>query len=307
MTHIERLETLDLREAWRNEASDFTPWLGENLDRLGEVIGLDLDIEDTEVSVGSYYADILATDAAGNRRVLIENQLEKADHRHLGQILTYLAGLEAEVIIWIAPDFSEPHLAAIEWLNKHTIEPFAFFAVRLRVVRIGESNPASVFEVVQRPNEWERQIQAQARQTRNRLPRADERKEYWTLFLERHPDFASLGMKVNGSPSQWLSQDPEAEFVVSIYRALDGIGVFLRGRRGVPAVEFNRKFHAVRDRFQELVGDEIWGGEENAPDHPGFSVRIDMRDKENWQQAIDWHAEHAMTWLEAAKAVFPGP
>ncbi len=113
------------------------------------------------MSVGSFSADLLARNPLDGSLVLIENQLEQTDHNHLGQILTYLAGLEAQVIVWIASDFRDPHLSAIHWLNDHTVDPFAFFAVQVKAVRIGDSPIAPLFEVVAKPNGWDRKLQQQ--------------------------------------------------------------------------------------------------------------------------------------------------
>ena len=129
-TKLGRLKNVNLREAWSHEAQDFTPWLAENLDRLSTAIGIPLELEGQEVSVESFSADILARNPQNDSRVLIENQLEQTDHTHLGQILTYLAGLEAQVVIWVASSFRDPHISAVQWLNDHTVAPFAFFAVR---------------------------------------------------------------------------------------------------------------------------------------------------------------------------------
>ena len=155
-----RLEDLPPRDAWGHEAHAFTPWLAENIDRLGEAVGMELELTGQEVRVERFAADILARDPTDGSAVLIENQLEATDHTHLGQIMTYLAGLDARAVIWIAPEFREPHLSAVRWLNDHTAESFSFFAVRLRVVRIGDSPMAPVFEVVEKPNGWERRLGA---------------------------------------------------------------------------------------------------------------------------------------------------
>lgn len=143
------LEDIEARRAWAHEAHVFTPWLADNLDRLSQAVGIPLELTGREVSVGRYSADILATNPVDGSVVLIENQLEPSDHTHLGQIMTYLAGLEAQVMIWIAPTFREEHLSALRWLNQHTAENFAFFAVRLRVVRIANSPLAPLFDVLE--------------------------------------------------------------------------------------------------------------------------------------------------------------
>ena len=169
-----------MREAFAHEAHVLTPWLAANLDRISDAIGVPLEDADTEVAVEGFAADILAHDPANGRKVLIENQLEASDHTHLGQIMTYLAGLEASVMVWIAPAFREPHLAAIRWLNEHTVEPFAFFAVRLRVVRIGQSELAPLFEVVERPNDWERAVHRAVVSSESDMSAFYN--EYWSAF-----------------------------------------------------------------------------------------------------------------------------
>ncbi len=129
------LEDAELRDVWRNEAHNFTPWLAENLDCLSEVLGIELVYVDTEVGIGPnrFRADIVARDPLDNI-VLIENQLDDADLQHLGQVLAYLAGLNANTVIWIARRFDEAYLSAIRWLNDHTAAPFAFLAIQIRVV-----------------------------------------------------------------------------------------------------------------------------------------------------------------------------
>ena len=160
-----KLEEVDLRQAWPHEARSFTPWLSENIEMLSSVIGIPLELEGQEVAVEQFSADILARNPRDDSRVLIENQLEQSDHGHIGQIMTYLAGLDVNTVIWIAASFREPHLSAIRWLNDHTIEPFAFFAIKLSIVRIADSPMAPVFEVVVKPNTWERQLQSISKET----------------------------------------------------------------------------------------------------------------------------------------------
>ena len=123
------LKNVNLREVWGHEANDFTPWLAANIERLSKAIGVPMELEETEVDVERFSADVVARNPSDDSRVLIENQLEVSDHTHLGQILTYLAGLEARTVVWIARKFHESHRSAIRWLNDHTVETFAFFAV----------------------------------------------------------------------------------------------------------------------------------------------------------------------------------
>jgi hypothetical protein len=153
MASLGRLEPVQLREVWPNEASDFTPWLAENLDVLGQAVGLALELRQREHPVGRYALDLLLEDARG-RVVIVENQLEQTDHTHLGQLLTYCAGAKADVVIWIAQSITEEHAAALEWLNDNTVVGVGFFGIELEALRIADSVPAPHFKLVVRPNDW---------------------------------------------------------------------------------------------------------------------------------------------------------
>lgn len=197
-----QLVDLAPREAWKHEAHAFTPWLADNIELLSQAVGIPIELEGQEVRVDTFAADILGRNSLDDTIVLIENQLEVSDHTHLGQILTYLSGLDARTVIWISPQFREPHLSAIRWLNQHTDDEFAFFAVRLRVVRIGDSPFAPIFEVLEKPSGWERDLKAAAKSAANDSDITRRRLAYWRRSLERHPDLAEFGLRVTGTTSQ---------------------------------------------------------------------------------------------------------
>ena len=286
------LQDVDLRAAWPHEATDFTPWLAENVERLAKAIGLpSLELEGREVSVEGFSADILARIPSDDSRVLIENQLENADHSHLGQILTYLAGLEAQTVIWIAKNFREPHLSAVRWLNEHTTDTFAFFAVRVRVVRIGNaSSPvAPLFEVLERPNEWNRQVQAAKESGDNsRLSELRKfRKDFWQSYVQSHPEdielrpghlSANMYHRIGGMViSQWLGQS--------------GVGIYMRAKDRRYSEEQSRKADMLAEILQEEFREEL--GSRTSFDrsdftHPGLSFPIDANDRANWPQMINW-------------------
>ena len=154
--NLGRLERVDLRKVWLGEASDFTPWLAqeENLALLGDTIGLDLAWEATEKDVGPFRADILCRDTTTNAWVLIENQLERTDHSHLGQLLTYAAGLKAVTIVWIARHITEEHRAALDWLNEITRKGSTSLALRSSCGASAIRSIAPKFNVVSQPNDW---------------------------------------------------------------------------------------------------------------------------------------------------------
>ena len=160
-----KLTRVDLRDIWTREADDFTPWLAreENLGILGETLGIDLELEAQEKAVGPFRADVLCKDIGNGTWVLIENQLERTDHTHLGQLLTYASGLEAVTIVWIAARFTDEHRSTLDWLNRITDDSFRFFALEIELWRIGESPTAPKFNVVSKPNDWSRSVAQAAR------------------------------------------------------------------------------------------------------------------------------------------------
>ena len=177
-----RLEKVELRTAWSSESGDFTPWLAmdENLELLGDTIGLDLELEAQEKSVGPFRADILCKETTTGNWVLIENQLERTDHTHLGQLLTYAAGLEAVNIVWVAERFTEEHRATLDWLNEITDDRFNFFGLEVELWRIGGSNMAPKFNVVSKPNDWTKTISGAAAHFQS--AELNERKQLWVEY-----------------------------------------------------------------------------------------------------------------------------
>lgn len=173
-------EIHDLRTVWPHEALDFTRWLAEdeNMSLLSDAIGLDLTAEETESDVGNFSADILATETGSDRKVIIENQLEDSNHDHLGKLITYASGKSAQIVIWLVKRAREEHRSAIEWLNNHTDEDIGFFLCEIKLYRIGNSDPAVKFEVIERPNDWARGIRSSGPITPARQSKLD----YWTNF-----------------------------------------------------------------------------------------------------------------------------
>lgn len=178
------------RDVWTSEAGDFTPWLAENLDVLADELGMSLTVVSVEASVGQFRLDIQATSGDGDV-VIIENQLERTDHAHLGQLLSYASGLEAATVVWVAPAFRDEHRRTLDWLNERTDARVEFFGVEISVVQIGEDGPrAPVFTVVARPNGWQKDVR-----DRNGMPAAP----ITPLNAERQDLFAEVLTAVNAA------------------------------------------------------------------------------------------------------------
>ena len=156
MTQLGKLEKVDLRKVWTHEARDFSAWLAQekNLNALGETIGVELSLIGTEVDVGRYRIDILATDSNTDHKVVIENQLEPTNHDHLGKVITYAAGLDAKYLVWIVKEVLPEHQKAIEWLNEYLDEEIRIFLIRIEVWQIGNSAYAPKFEIISAKNDW---------------------------------------------------------------------------------------------------------------------------------------------------------
>jgi hypothetical protein len=204
VVELGRLEHLPAREVWPNEARDFTPWLLANGDHLAEALGTELEFRVAEHPVGGFSLDLMGRDLARNNVLIVENQLGGTDHVHLGQILTYAAGTDAATIVWVATAFREEHRQALDWLNEKTVEDVRFFGVQVSVVRIGESPPAPVFEVVAKPNDWQKQVRTAARST-STTGKAEQYRRFWTRYLERvRTEHPTWGRRSTPQPANWM-------------------------------------------------------------------------------------------------------
>ena len=302
---LSRLEAVDIREVWPDEAQDFTPWLAEeeNLDLLGETLGIELEFEAQEKDVGDFRADILCRDTLNNSRVLIENQLERTDHSHLGQILTYAAGLEAHTVIWIAEEFREEHRAALDRLNEVTTENFQCFGIEVKVWQIGNSDHAPQFDIVSKPNDWNRTV---SRET-ERLVRADlsetylQLERFWTVFRDYMDEKESPVRCPKPAPSHYLS--------FGIGRAgfnMEGRVAFRRKDIAVHLVvtgqDAKAHFNLLKQQQAEIQTEfsEVLEWEE-LPDKASSRISLRKEDTDP-QDESDWSNQHE--WLASKLELF---
>lgn len=253
MTVLGRLECVDLRAEWTKEDRNFTPWLAqeENISLLGETLNMSLEVEQEERRVGRFSADILCRDTAtaDGDWVVIENQLETTDHSHLGQILTYAAGLEAKTCIWVAAKFHEEHRAAIDWLNEISSDEFQFFGLEIELWRIGNSPAAPKFNIVAKPNDWKRELGRSARSMEPANLTATKRLqlEFWEVLKERlagHPTLRSQ----KPLPQHWTT--------FSIGRSGMHIGAIINTREGRIGVELYLRDDNANSYFEQLEMDK---------------------------------------------------
>ena len=204
MTNLGTLkEITDLRSIWPHEALNFTPWVAENVDLLADAVGLDITVDETESSVGDFNVDIYASETGTDRKIIIENQLEDTDHDHLGKLITYASGKGADVVIWVVKHAREEHKAAVEWLNNHTDDKIGFFLCEIKLFQIGDSQIAPAFTVVERPNDWTKEI----RKTASANSTQQHRLEYWQAFNDyafSDANFSRIFNKRKPTTDHWM-------------------------------------------------------------------------------------------------------
>lgn len=204
--NLDTLRKVELRNVWPHEALDFTKWLSEepNLAMLSTAIGIELELIETESSVGSFNVDIYAQESGAGRKVIVENQLEDTNHDHLGKVITYAAGKGAEVVVWVVARARDEHRQAIEWLNQHTDNDFGFFLVEIELWSIGDSLPAPRFNVVEQPNEWTKAIKlSEGLSDTERV-----KLSYWTKYREvaqGSPEFLKAFSPQKPSKDHWTT------------------------------------------------------------------------------------------------------
>ena len=196
-----KLSYVDPRIIWPNEAIDFTPWLANQIIRLGESLGMELELEQQEAEVGDFSVDILAKDLGTRQPVIIENQLTNTDHDHLGKLLTYAGGIAAQTVIWVALSIREEHRQALEWLNQVTGTNVNFFGVVIEIFKIDDSKPAYRFRPVVFPNEWQKT--RKARTEHDISSRARAYKSFFQALIDELREKHHFTGARAGQPQNW--------------------------------------------------------------------------------------------------------
>lgn len=287
-----KLQRVDLREVWDNESRSFTPWLAlpENISLLGESIGLELEVQAQERSIGPFRADIVCKDLGTDKTVLIENQIEMTDHNHLGQLLTYAAGLDAAVVVWIAKEFAAEHRAALDWMNERMAGNAHFFGVEVEVLKIGNSDPAPRFNVVCRPNDWQDQVRRGGADLsdNDRL-----RMEYWSAldtYLKRNGSVLRCGKISSGG---WQG-------VRSVVRGYN-CGFWLGLQDNWVSVSIGSGDEAQKDLLKKLFPKikkaveaesklelELYGKDQAKWCSITTGIEVDPSDRADWKRQHEW-------------------
>lgn len=299
MSKLGHLQSVELRDVWPNEAADFTPWLAEeeNLNLLAESLGLELELAGQEVNVGPFRADILCKNTMDNSWVVIENQLDKTDHWHLGQILTYSAGLDAHTVIWISRAFQDEHRAALDRLNEITNERFRYFGVEIKLWQIGNSTPAPQFEIVSNPNDWTRTVNQSTQLVEDKDLSETQllRKKYWTAFRDYLIQTGSSVQCPKLGPWSFVSTSVEGTaFSMEVWLSQKNkeIGI----RRYTEGKNAKAYFHLLMEQKQEIeeeVGESLEWAEMPTKKSSRISLcksDIDPADETDWPNQHAWIA-----------------
>ena len=307
MDKLSRLQKVDLREVWRSEAGDFTPWLAqeENIKLLGETIGIDLEVEAQEKKVGPFRADILCKDTLTDSWVLIENQLEKTDHTHLGQLLTYASGLEAVTIVWVAYKFIDEHRATLDWLNEITDDRFNFFGLEIELWRIGDSPIAPKFNLASKPNDWTKSISRVTSQLRNEslTETRQLQLDFWTKFAEALRDTGEVTSTQTPQARYWFNVaiGRAGIHISNIANTSDnriGVRIYVSGAIADSALE---QLLELRDDIEREIGSELtWNPFPEKKDKIILLDRTaDISQRQHWDEYINWLVEQTVKFKAA--------
>ena len=294
MANLGRIERIDdLRTIWPHEARDFSKWLSqeENLTQLSDAVGIDIVLEELESSVGSFSVDLYAKEEGTGRKIIIENQLEDTNHDHLGKIIPYASGKGAEVIIWIVKHARDEHKQAIEWLNQHTDEDVGFFLIEIELWKIGDSLPAPMFNIVEKPNAWTKTMKVVE-------GLSDSQKlylEYWQAFCDyafSKPEFKKLFSQRKPLAQTWYSFGVgnsifHLNATVSVQKSRLGAEIYIKNDTDTYSKFFDNKEELEREFGEKLE----WVAA--AKDCRIYASRkCDIRKDPNaWPECFDWYCE----------------
>jgi len=303
-----KIGKIDLRDVWKHEASDFTNWLAqeENFQQLAEEIGLEMQVLKTEASVGSFSADILAEEINTGKKIIIENQLEVTNHDHLGKLITYASGLEANYIIWIFREMRDEHRRAIDWLNEITDEDLNIFAIRMELWKIGDSLPAPKFNIICSPNDWAKAFKkstSSAELTDNNLIQLD----FWKNFSDYLTKTKTPFTGGTGRPQPWYAlrignSKIHLELTISVQYN------FIRTELYIPDnKELYNKLFENKTEIETAFGHTLdWREDMESARASRIQFKreeIDIKRKENHDEAYKWLLNHSIELYNSVKKI----
>lgn len=300
MVTVGKLVKVPLRSVWENEATDFTPWLLQNPDYLSDALGIEVELSASEHGVGPFSVDLIGRDTNTNDVVIIENQIEKTDHKHLGQLITYAANTDAIVVVWIAKEFTEEHRQAIDYLNALGGDSGKgrFYGIEVSAVQIGDSQPAAQFEVIARPNDAHA---SQAGAVRDLIEPAGRRllyQDFWKSYLELALK-TKPGITNRKAPQRnWFDVTKDIAglaHVALVFNKQSRINVQLYISGG--DAQLNRDLLAYLYESREAIEEQI-GAELSWESYEGkLFCRIAIYKTDEWDVSMTEHHNEMGTWM----------
>lgn len=301
---LQRLKEIkDLRKIWPHEAHDFTPWLAkdENIEILSEAVGLDISVTETESDVGDFNVDILATESGSGKKIIIENQLEDTNHDHLGKLITYASGKDADIVIWLVKHAREEHRSAVEWLNNHTDDDISFFLCEIKLYQIGNSEPAVKFDVIEKPNDWSRSLKA----SEGLSERDKTLLNFWQHFADyayEKSEFSKMFTKRKAQPQHWYdlgTKNPTSwiSLTARTQKKFLGVEIYVRNNKD----QFYQ-YQEHKEEIEKIIGCNAEWIEANKDCRILITMKGDINSgEENWPKFFDWYCENAIKMLEVIK------
>lgn len=296
---LSKLEKVDLREVWKHEALDFTNWLAkpENLELLSDEIGIDIALIRTEAIVGNFNVDILAEEENTGRKIVIENQLESTDHDHLGKIITYASGFDAEIIVWIVRSVRDEHKQAVDWLNEHTDSNINIFAIQIEVWKIANSPYAPKFQVIAKPNDWAKAVKkatTQSELSNTKLLQL----EFWTKFKELVQDKNGKIKLRKAYPQHWYDISfgfSSAHICLTVNSQSEQMTceIYIPDAKHLFSYLHDQKDKIESDLTEQLVWEEL-------PEKKASRIKLiskgNLSNQENWEQYHLWMLEKVVSF-----------
>ena len=307
MEKLAKITKVDLQEVWPHEAYDFTKWLAENISLLGEVLQIEFGNVRIEEAAGRYFVDIVADGADGESRIIIENQLEKTDHKHLGQLVTYASVLDAKHVLWIVKDFNDEHKQAIEWLNKNISEGINFFLIQVEVIQIGDSPYAPQFNVICEPNNRSRIIKSSA--SGNKISDTKLLQgEYWEQLIEyarQNPNSLNFGQRAQPQNYYNLSFGTNRAGIALTINTLKkqlGCKIWIPKEKELYDIFYNK-----RDEIESDIGKKLkWRRRDDNPQsYVEIAIDGDVTNKDDWEKFNEWFLDISDKFAKAFGSRIP--
>ena len=299
-----KIHKVDVCRVWKNEATHFTPWLAsdDNISELSNAVGIELEVDKVEASVGPYSADILAKDTGTGKYVIIENQLGKTNHDHLGKAITYGSVLDAGTVIWIAKEFTEQHQRALDWLNEYTSDELSFYGVQVEIWQIDDSRPAVRFNVISRPAEIKREDAT----GKSKTELSDTKKlqfEFWSEFRKKLLSSKIVSSAQKATPKYWFNvplgkSDIVLSNFVNTWNNHVGVRVYISNKIADWALP---QLEAQKEKIENEIGSKLqWNpNPENRDKVIVIKKDVNLQNRDEWDDSITWMVDMVKRFRKA--------